>query len=257
MINSAQILAAAGGVALAGAIVAGAILLSKRNKLNRYKTVPLDLPEKFTCTAHTGCMGTADNSLDCFDAAVKNGADVVEFDLNFTADGKPVLSHDKPQGNEVTLDEAFCKLSELKNLFVNVDVKSTLNLAEVERLAEKHGISDRIFYTGVTEDFLEAVRADSPNVSYYLNVKVDRRTDDEYINSLVEKVRNCGAVGINFNKKNASEKLVDAFHKNGLLVSVWTANKEIDIRRLLALSPDNITTKRPDLMTKIIKDCSK
>ena len=86
-------------------------------------------------------------------------------------------------------------------------------------------------------------------------MNVDARKDDAYINSLVEKVKESGAVGINFNKKNASKKLVDAFHKNGLLVSVWTANKESDMRRLLAFAPDNITTRRPDIMAEIMKGC--
>lgn len=255
MTNSTRALFAAGGLALAGALVAGGIILDKHIKLKKYKSLPLNLPENFTYTAHTGCMDTADNSLESFEAAVKNGADVVEFDLHFTSDGKPVLSHDEPKGNEISLDEAFENLSRYKDLLINVDVKSTLNLKEVESLAEKHGISDRIFYTGVTEEFLDAVRKDTPAISYYLNMKVESKKDDEYINSLIEKVKESGAVGINFNKKNASAKLVDAFHKNGLLVSVWTANNETDIRRLLALAPDNITTRRPDIIANIIKDC--
>lgn len=255
MDKATQVIIAAGGIALAGALVAGGILIRKRIALIKYKAIPLSLPEKFTYTAHTGCVGTPDNSLESFEAAVKNGADVVEFDLNFTDDGSPVLSHDKPKGNEISLDEAFEKLSGYEGLLVNVDVKNTSNLAEVDRLAKKHGISDRIFYTGVTEEFLDAVRNDTPEISYYLNMNVDARKDDAYINSLVEKVKESGAVGINFNKKNASKKLVDAFHKNGLLVSVWTANKESDMRRLLALAPDNITTRRPDMMAEIIKEC--
>ncbi len=255
MDKSTQVLVAAGGVALAGALIAGGIFIKKRITLNKYKAIPLNLPENFTYTAHTGCVNTPDNSLESFEAAVRNGADIVEFDLNFTDDGSPVLSHDKPKGNEISLDDAFEKLSGYKGLQVNVDVKNTRNLAEVYRLAKKHGISDRIFYTGVTEEFLEAVRTDTPEISYYLNMSVDAKTDEEYINSLVEKVKDSGAVGINFNKKNASKKLVDAFHKNGLLVSVWTANKESDMRRLLALVPDNITTRRPDIMANIIKEC--
>ena len=54
----------------------------------------------------------------------KHGADIVEFDVYFTKNDEPVLSHDKPKGNEVTLDEALKKVSEYENLKANIDFKS-------------------------------------------------------------------------------------------------------------------------------------
>lgn len=244
---------AAEAVLLAGSLVAGGILIKKRAELKKLEKSTPELPENFTYTAHTGCMGTKANSLDSFEAAVRNGAAVVEFDLNFTADGKAVLSHDDPVGGEISLDEAFRKISGYDDLLVNVDVKNTHDLAQVRPLAEKHGIADRIFYTGIHDGFVEAVKKDSPDVPYYLNVSVEKNTSEAYIRSLVEKVKDSGAVGINFNKKYASKALVDAFHENGLLVSVWTANNKSDICRLLSLSPDNITTKRPDIIKSIFE----
>lgn len=211
------------------------------------------LREGFTCTAHTGCVGTQNNSLESIDAAVKCGADIVEFDLNFTADGKAVLSHDAPQGNEISLDEAFQKIASFENLKVNVDVKTTTNLEVVKPLAEKYGILDRIFYTGIDKNMVEDAKNKSPGVTYFLNTGVRRIQTKKYLAKLVGKVRDCGAVGINFNKKSATKKLVKFFQENGLLVSIWTANNEKDILRLLSLSPDNITTRRPDIMAGILQ----
>ena len=211
------------------------------------------LPDGFTVTAHTGCCGTPDNSLEAIDTAVKYGADTVEFDLQFTEAGEPVLSHDAPKGNNVTLDEAFAKISTYKNITVNVDVKTTAHLEKIKPLADKHGITDRIFYTGIFEENVSAVRKDSPGIPYFLNVKVNKSKNREYLLSLVKLVRDCGAVGINFNKKSATKELVEVFHENGLLVSIWTAKTTRDIYRILALSPDNITTRRPDLAEKILK----
>ena len=212
------------------------------------------LPADFTYTAHSGCVNTPDNSIASIEAAAQYDADIVEVDLNFGADGQPVLSHDDPQGGEVTLDEAFGKISGYKNLRVNVDVKKTTDLGAVESLAKKHGIYDRMFFTGIRECDVDAVKKSTPGVPYYLNVDVSRKQSDAYLDSLVKKVAGCGAIGINFNKKNATQKLVDKFRDNGLLVSVWTANSEKDIRRILALSPDNITTRRPDLIVKILQN---
>lgn len=213
-----------------------------------------NLPENFTYTAHTGCVKTPDNSLAAIEEGVKYGADIVEFDLNFLPDGTPVLSHDKPKGNEVTLDEAFKKISEYENIKVNVDVKTTKNLKAVYPLAQKYGLEDRIFYTGINIDFVEAVKKDSPEVPYYLNVNVEkpRKQTPEYLQSLVKTVKDSGAIGINFNKDHATKKLVETFHENDLEVSIWTVNKKRKMYKILALAPDNITTRRPDKLQEIL-----
>ena len=48
----------------------------------------------------------------------------------------------------------------------------------------------------------------------------------------------------------ASKKMVEIFHKEGLMVSVWTVNKEKDMHKVLPLGCDNITTRQP---TKLIE----
>ncbi len=228
----------------------------RQHKINEFKNKGGDLPVDFTYTAHTGCMGTPDNSLESIDVAAANGADIVEFDLNFTESGEPVLAHDVPKGGEVTLDEAFKKVSEYENIMVNVDIKSTVNLPIVRTLAEKHRIADRIFFTGVTDEFLNAVRAYGNGVPYYLNVDVKSETKHsaDYLQSLVDKVKQSGAIGINFNKNNASAELVKAFHENGLLVSIWTVDDEYSMYRILSYAPDNVTTRKPDKLKEAIND---
>ena len=219
------------------------------------KDMKINPPESFTYTAHTGCIKTKDNSLNAIEIGIENGANVVEFDLQFLEDGTPVLAHDEPTGNEVTLDEAFKKVSEYESIQVNVDIKVTDNLKAVYPLAKKYGIENQIFYTGVKAEFVEAVKKDSPEVPYYLNVDVakPRKQTPEYLEGLVEEVKKSGAIGINFNKDNATKELVDIFHENDLLVSIWTVNEEKDIYKILHLSPDNITTRRPDKMSEILK----
>ncbi len=242
-------------ILLVSAIIFGVLFAIDRRQIEKYKKMPLQLPDGFTYTAHTGCMDTQDNSLESIDAAVQFGAQIVEFDLNFTADGNPVLAHDAPKGNEVTLDEAFKKVSEYDNLKANVDVKNTAALEKIKPLAEKHGILDRIFYTGIEEKDVDAVAKSSPEINYYLNVDVlpPQKQNREYLISLAKKVKDCGAVGINFNKDNATKELVDIFHENGLLVSIWTVSNDKDIYRILSYAPDNITTRRPDKLQKALE----
>ncbi len=197
----------------------------------------------FTLTAHTGCMKTKENSLESIEAGIKNGADIVEFDLSFFGD-IPVLSHDKPKGGEVTLKEAFKKVSEYENIKANVDVKETTYLEKVLPLAEEYGIENRIFFTGIKDEFVPFAK--ETGIEYYLNVNVEkkRKQTEEYLLSLVEKVKNAGAIGINFNKNNATKRLVDVFHENNLLVSIWTVDRKHQMKKIIAMNPDNITTRK-------------
>ncbi len=228
----------------------------KDKKTGEYTDLKGMLPDGFTITAHTGCCGTKANSIASIEKGASCGAHIVEFDLKFTEDGEPVLCHDAINGTEVTLDEALAKISEYDALRVNVDRKTSDALHKVTELAEKHGVGDRIFFTGVEEEAVEAVKTACPQMDYYLNMSVKKpsKHTDEYLLSLVEKVKGCGAVGINFNKKSASKKLVDTFHENGLLVSIFTVDKKSEMYKILLFAPDNITTRNPDLLQEILKD---
>ncbi len=237
------------------AIIGTTIFFGVRTmKLNEYKNTELKLPEGFTITAHTGCMGTKENSLESIKMGIENSAQIIEFDLYFTKDGEPVLAHDEPVGDEVTLEEAFAYLRMFKDAKANVDIKTADALEKVYPLAKEKGVEDRIFYTGVKDEFVESVRKDSPEIKYYLNVDVNKskNTDKEYLQSLVEKVKKAGAIGINFNYKSASKELVDVFHENGLLVSIWTVDSEYNMYKILSFGPDNITTRHPDKLSEII-----
>ena len=241
------------------AAVLAALLYSYIKTNNRYKNAPLALPDTFTVTGHTGCMGEKDNSLEAMEAAVRAGAKIVEFDLNFDEDKRPVLSHDAPKGNEVTLEQAFEFLQSKPSVLANVDAKSTENLKEVNALAEKYMIKKQIFFTGIEEEDVEAVKEGCPSVPYYLNVDVNKRktSDTAYLEEIALKIIACGAVGINMHKRAVTKELCDFFHAKGILVSVYTVDGYNEIYRVLAAAPDNITSRNPDRVLSIIAEKSK
>ena len=226
-----------------------------KGKIARYKA-NADIPAGFTYTAHTGCCQTKANTLECIDAGVKYGAAIVEFDLRFDEKQEPVLSHDEPVGGEVTLDEAFAKISTIDNLKVNVDVKTCVALQKVQALAVKHNVEQRIFFTGINESDVKAVNEQYPTIEYYLNMKVKKPSahTDEYLLSLVDKVKECGAIGINFQYRSASRRLVEYFHKNNLLVSIFTVDSKMKMYKSLSYGPDNITTRKPDIFQTVFKE---
>lgn len=239
--------------AILAAYLAGYAAVGKM-KNQRYKGASDSPSPLFTVTAHTGCEGTKDNSLEAIAAGYEAGANIVEFDLNFNEKNEPVLSHDEATGDETTLESAFKELSKHSGLKANVDVKTASNMPAVMSLAEKYDVARSIFFTGVEEEKVQAVKDGCPGIPYYLNldVKTARLHTKAYALSLAEKVKSCGAVGINLNHKGLSKELVEAFRENGLLVSVWTVSKDTEMFRALYYAPDNITTRNPKRLIELI-----
>ena len=209
-----------------------------------------------TVTAHSGCEGTAENSVESIRKAAEVGADIIEIDIRFASDGTPVLSHDAPRGKEVTLDAAFEVIAEYPSLKVNLDIKETTHLEEITPLAKKHGVTDRIFYTGIFAKDVPAVKAKTPDMKYYLNYNLPPSVFQTrlFISHLCKKIKKLGAAGLNANHILITERLCKAVLSEGLELSLWTVNKAEDMKRALKLKPDNITTRCPSDMIKILKE---
>lgn len=229
-----------------------ATLYVKLRKFEKAKNLPKD----FTITCHAGAMRTKPNSLDSVRESVEWGADIVEFDVSFRPDGTPVIIHDSnPSAKQgELLDNALKIVAESKSCKINLDIKSTKNLAEVDKLVKKHGLFERVFYTGVFADWVETVKRTS-EIPYYLNHSVTEEEANDKAKSvaIAEKAKKLGACGINSNLRNATNLFVDTMHENGLPVSLWTANSPKNMIKALKTKPDNITTKKPNILKELIK----
>ncbi len=212
--------------------------------------------KKINVTAHTGCMGTEDNSMESLKAAVEAGADTVEFDLRFiNGTNKPVMTHNTPATEKnPSVEDAFEYLKD-KNITVNIDVKETTDLAAVYKMWQEKGMGDRCFFTGVGRDFVPAVKEQCPGAVYYLNYNATpySKYSEKRCADIVKLIKECGAVGLNSNFLCLSSRLVNAVQAAGLLVSGWTANDEKAAKRLIKLGVDNITSRKPDMVKKLLK----
>lgn len=214
-----------------------------------------ELPEGFTVTFHAGFLGTPENTVESVKTACEMNGDIVEFDVTFRKDGTPVIIHKSlAEDNEGDLlDEALAVVASHPSIKVNLDLKSTLNLPAVDELVRKYGLEQRVFYTGVGEDWVEDVKANS-FISYYLNHTITpvEAMGGKAAQKLAGKIKELGAIGLNSNFLTATQELVEVMHENGIPVSLWTPNDEITIKKVLKCAPDNMTTRRPDLAKKII-----
>lgn len=219
-----------------------------------WKNVPTHLPEGFTITAHAGCEGTKPDTLEPLQKGWELGMPIVEFDVNFTPSGEPVLFHDTPQegGSYLPFEAALAFLADKAPLQGNIDMKRTMHMDKVYEAIKKYDLQDRVFFTGIGEKDAPTVQRDCPGIRYYLNVNVECGTERQ-IKELIETTKKLGAIGVNLKFTKLSQELCDMCHENGLLVSVFTPDKMVVISHVLRFSPDNITTRRPTLVQKAIE----
>ena len=216
----------------------------------------IPLPSDFTVTCHAGSFFTKPNTIESIKTAVEWGAEIVEFDVSFRPDGTAVIIHDSSpaQNQGVLLDDALSVVEKDKKCRINLDIKSTANLPEVDRLVNKHGLFERVFYTGVFDEWIDTVKSTSA-IPYYLNHNITESEayDEKSALEIIEKSKNLGAIGINSQYKFATKEFCRLARENGILVSLWTVNKPAEMKKVLETMPDNITTKKPDILKLIAK----
>ena len=210
----------------------------------------------FTVTAHTGAMRTAPNSTESIGAAIETGADIAEMDVTFRNDGTPVIIHSgKPgDGEGVLFAEALREVNKSDTLRLNLDLKAFWNTADVQKALIDAALLDRAFYTGVSAERVKEVKSGSPLVPYYINasIKKHERENAYALHALAEKILDLGGVGLNIQYTQVGKTAVDIMHGHGLLVSVWTVRRKADMKRLLNLGVDNITTKNPKKLRALL-----
>ena len=213
-----------------------------------------NLLRNFTVTGHSGCESTPANSVESIKKAYEVGCDITEIDIRFTADGTPVLSHDAGNNKAVTLDEAFAAAEHLGHMLINLDIKETSHLANIIPIAEKYSMSKRVFCTGIFAADTEKVKQQLPGYTYYLNIKIRPAVfqTKAYLDNLCRIIKDNGAVGINCNHRRVTKKMTEYLHSKNLLVSLWTVDKKKDMTRVISLGPDNITTRHPSEIIKML-----
>ena len=228
--------------------------LSLLNPKLKQKT-DVNLPEDFTITCHAGAIYTKPNSIESIKASIEWGAQIVEFDVTFRPDGTPVIIHDSSpeQSQGVLFEKALDEVAKSNSCKINLDIKSKANLPAVDELVKAKGLENRVFYTGVFEDWIETVKNNS-SIPFFINYNPNKKesNDPEYIDKIIKKAKETGAIGINSNFRGVSTLMVDTLKENGLLVSLWTANNISDMLKALSFCPDNITTKKPHILKKLI-----
>ena len=233
-------------------------------------------PQVVAHRGHWKAEGAAQNSIASLQAAGRIGAYGSEFDVNLTADGQMVVNHDftykgltirestlealrndtlRLANGEIipTLDEyleaakAFPKMKlvfELKSTG-DPDYEAIALPASVEAI-QRHGVASRVeFISFSLSACKEFARLMPKNRVEYLGGEI-----------APTELHEMGINGIDyhFSALDKHPEWVKEAHDLGMLVNVWTVDKEEDIVRMLDLGVDQITTNEPELTQRLIAE---
>lgn len=245
--------------------------------------------EKLNITAHSGCDGTPDDSLESIEAGIRYGADLVEVDIRCNKDGVLILSHDEDSSREYrshpALAAAFEMIARNGKAAVNCDVKELDTVPAILSLAEKAGLGpDRLIFTGdvtpamveTDEDMMKRAQVwpgilevitgpyrNGENLLKPFAPLIDPAArgrellpfleshSEAMIQSIIKRCLSLGLRALNMPYLEQTVALIPALLQNGLQASVWTINTEKDLERLFALGIVNVTTRNTRLAVEV------
>ena len=229
--------------------------------------------------AHRGYWkteGSAQNSISSLQNAGNIGAYGSEFDVNLTADGQLVVNHDFTyHGLEIAetdcatlrdtaltlkngeiiplLDEYFEASLAYPEMKLVYELKSkgepeyeARALPATVEAINRYGVADRIeFISFSLSACVEFARLMPNNRVEYLGGEIAPKDLHEM-----------GISGIDYEYFVFYEhpEWIEEAHKLGMVVNTWTVNTEEDMRKLLELGVDQLTTNEPLLAAKVIEE---
>jgi len=218
--------------------------------------------------AHRGVSrGAVENSLAAFRAAGPSGADAVELDVHATVDGALMVHHD------ATIDgrHHISRLSER-----SVREHRLSNGEPIPTLAEALAAVDPALAVFVEikslppeyDQRLLDVLAQGPNPAGYAIHSFDHRIirrlgeqrpalsrgvlSSSYLVRPLAALDDAGATTLWQERQLVDQQLVDTLHEAGRRLIVWTVDGEDEIRRMIALGVDGITTNLPDVARRVV-----
>lgn len=233
--------------------------------------------EKILVVAHRGVFGgnIPCNTIASYEIALKQGADMIETDVNKTADGKLIIFHPEMESahlnksvdlpkmtwNEVSelryanIDDVSTQFGIEKfddllehfkgRCFINVD-KFWDNPEAIYEAVKRHGMTDQIVVKAPpTDEVLRVLRELAPTLAY---MPVVKRRFDGHSELLKSNINYIGIEALFYDDGDdiVSEQFMDAVHKDGKLM--WVNSIIYDCQKQIAAghSDDTALTESED-----------
>jgi glycerophosphoryl diester phosphodiesterase len=244
----------------------------------RYPFLDAPLPIAF---AHRGADTAAENSMAAFDSVIRLGYRYLETDARATADGVLLAFHD------ATLDRVTDRRGRIAEMpyaevakariggtepiplltdvlhswpdaRLNIDVKAAPAVGPLIDLIRSSGVIDRVCVGSFSDARLAAVRrALGPRLCTSLGpreaIRLRMASYRPGTDGVRPPVAGCAQVPSRVGRVWLTDaRLVQAAHRHGLQVHVWTVNDEAEMNRLLDIGVDGIMTDRADLLRAVL-----
>lgn len=229
--------------------------------------------QKIKIIGHRGASGEAyENTMEAFDLAVKQKADMIELDTHRTKDGEYIVYHDytvKENGEQLKIAEATLeKIREVKlpngeqipllkeviekylpQIELNIEIKSEIKSKEFMQLIKDTEVDQkRILITSFKREVLEELKDIKPKAEFQMGLlyiipfcKIKKMAKKEYLDA------------VNPYYMLLTKRRVKDYKKMGKKVNAWTIDKERSIARLIEIGVDGIITNYPRKTRKIVE----
>ncbi len=211
-------------------------------------------------TAHSGCDGTKENSLEFLQYALEKNVDCVEIDVR-NNEGTLVLGHDESSG--VTLKQAFELLKKYPEKKMNCDLKNE-NLEElVYACALEEGVVNQLVYSGYV-DLHKCSKGQKgfEKAKVYFNIEniltniYEERKFTEDLETALLKIHRAGIKVVNIEYHFLRSYLVSLMEQMHLKASVWTVNEREDMEVFHKQDVvENMTTRNVKDALEVKKAC--
>ena len=224
---------------------------------------------------HRGACGLApENTLASFRKALEIGVDGVEFDAHATKDGELVLMHDDKvdrttEGTGFIRDLTF---EEIRKLDAGMKFKEKFRgervpaMKEALQLLAGKTIFIEIKQEGIEEKVHEALKAAGMRDNVYVisfnraSVRISKEINKKIKTGLITEKPEDLQYALDLradifclNHAEADREIADAVHKNKMLLNVWTMNDPQEIRQMIEIGADMLTSDFPDMLNRMLE----
>jgi glycerophosphoryl diester phosphodiesterase len=235
--------------------------------------------------AHRGASGWApENTLPAFQKAVELEADMIEFDIQFSADRHIVVIHDRTvdrttNGIGKVSEKSFAELRQLDagvwfapnfagtriptlrevlstisgSIQLNIELKhfdpeNNLFEQDVAAIATEFDLLHRAIFAARHPESIKRLKELLPGINCVLLQK--ERTEDEYVEALLKLNLKMAQI----RRRSMNQAFINRLHEYKILVNLFYADEAEEMREFITMGIDGILTNYPDRLRKVIHD---
>lgn len=230
--------------------------------------------------AHRGASAYApENTIAAFELAAQQGADMVELDVQRSADGTLIVFHDETTerwdgksklvlecslaelgkldigGERIATFAETCAFAKSRSMAMNVELKGIGIGADVCRILRETDVEELVLFSSFVPAALHEVQAVSPHIPRAYLMGTD---------TLKPKVRLRESWPIGALRQEEVQvwhpayqipllsRVIPVVKRAGYAINVWTVNDPRRMRTLIDLGVDGIITDTPDVLRSIV-----